>query len=443
MQEEKKYSKLLELLKKEIKRQLSEIEENGDWLWAHPETGFKEVETQRYCLEVLQKHGLKAETYPDVTGFTCTYDTGRPGPTVAILGEMDSVVCFGHPDCNPKTGAAHACGHAIQMASVLGAFIALVESGALKELCGRVRLMGVPAEECLETEWRLNEIKAGRLHYLGGKQEYLYRGVFEDVDVIINMHSGALNDGTIRPMGRHNGFISKTVTFHGKAAHAAAAPEQGINALYMANTALTALNAQRETFRDEDRVRVHAIMNRGGEINNVIPETTSLEAQCRANNIEAELDAAAKFDRSMGAGAYAFGGTVTISSQPGYLPYTPTERLDAIAMEVADDILGAGHGVPGQATAGSEDMGDVSTLKPFIQVYINYMHGTHHAADYGIADRKIYETSPLFLAMLAVKLLDEDGKLAKEVMASHKPQFSGVKEYCAFLDSLFSEKVLP
>lgn len=443
MQEESKYTELSELLKKEIKKQLPEIEKNGDWLWAHPETGFKEIETQAYCLEVLKKHGLEVQTYPDITGFSCIYDTGKPGPTVAILGEMDSVVCFEHPDSNPKTGAAHACGHAIQMASVMGAFIALVESGALEKLCGKVKLMGVPAEECLETEWRMEQIRAGRLHYLGGKQEYLYRGAFEDVDLVVNMHAGALNDSTIRPIGHHNGFISKTVTFHGRAAHAAAAPERGINALYMANTALVALNGQRETYRDEDRVRVHAIMNRGGEINNVIPETTCLEAQCRANNIEAELDASEKFDRAMGAGAYAFGGTVSVNSQPGYLPYCPTERLDQIAIGVADDILGVGHGLPGQATAGSEDMGDVSTMKPFIQVYINYMHGMHHSADYRIADRKIYEISPLFLAMLTVKLLDEDGWLAKEVIDSHKPQFRNIKEYCEFMDSLFSEKILP
>ena len=89
---EELYKKTLDRLKAELKKQLPEIEANGDWLWHHPEAGFKETETQKYCLEVLKNHGFEACTWPDVTGFTCTYDTGRPGPCVMIMGEMDSDV---------------------------------------------------------------------------------------------------------------------------------------------------------------------------------------------------------------------------------------------------------------------------------------------------------------------------------------------------------------
>ena len=172
------YKARLEKLRNELKSQLPEIEANGDWLWNHPETGFKEYETQEYCLEVLKNHGFEARTWPDVTGFTCTYDTGRPGPCVMIRGEMDSLICYSHPDCDPRTGAAHACGHSIQMATAMGAFLTLTESGVLEEFGGKVIMAGVPAEECLETEWRLQEIQKGRLHFLGGKAELLYRGAF-------------------------------------------------------------------------------------------------------------------------------------------------------------------------------------------------------------------------------------------------------------------------
>lgn len=437
------YLELLQVLRWELKKQLPEIEENGDWLWAHPETGFREVETQRYCLEVLQKHGFNFRTFPDTTGFVSELDTGRSGPVIGIMGEMDSVVCLGHPDCNPATGAAHACGHSIQMACALGAFTVLAESGVLDRLGGKIVLLGVPAEECLETDWRLGEIKSGRLRYLGGKPELMYRGAFDGVDVVINVHSGAANDGTIRPVGRHNGFISKTAAFLGKSAHAAAAPEQGINALYMANTALTAMNGLRETFRDQDKVRVHAIITRGGEISNAIPEEVDLEAQCRANNLAAELDAAEKFDRAMGAGAYAFGGKVRIRTQPGYMPYIPTKELDEAATQVAEDTLGPGRGQPGPDTAGSEDMGDLNTILPVIQVYANFMKGSHHAADYAIADRSIYEASSLFLAAVACRLLADGGELAEQVKQAHKPMFANTAEYCAFVDPLFSERVLP
>lgn len=117
---EELYKKTLDRLKAELKKQLPEIEANGDWLWHHPEAGFKETETQKYCLEVLKNHGFEACTWPDVTGFTCTYDTGRPGPCVMIMGEMDSLICYSHPDCNPETGVAHACGHSIQVATAMG-----------------------------------------------------------------------------------------------------------------------------------------------------------------------------------------------------------------------------------------------------------------------------------------------------------------------------------
>ena len=174
-----------------------------------------------------------------------------------------------------------------------------------------------------------------------------------------------------------------------------------------------------------------------------MPETVKLEAHCRANNQEAELDAAEKFERAMGAGAYAFGGNVLVETQPGYMPYIPTRRLDEIAIEVADEVFGAGTGQPGQPTAGSEDMGDLCTILPVIQVYVNYMQGMHHTAEHRIADRGIYEVSPLFLAAFAARLLEEDGRLADEVLESYTPRFADVKEYCAFADRMFSEKNLP
>lgn len=443
MKREAAYEEMLQRLRTEIKRQLPEIEANADWLWAHPETGFREWMTQKYCLEVLKKHGIEPETYPGVTGFVYRYDTGRPGPCVGILGEMDSVICKEHPQSNPETGAAHACGHAVQVASAMGAFVTLVESGVMDGLNGSIALICVPAEECLEADWRLSEIKKGNLHYLGGKPEMMYRGAFDGIDMVVCMHTGTKNDGSIQTAGRHNGFISKTVTFLGKASHAAGAPEEGINALYMATTALTALNGLRETFRDEDMVRVHPVMPDGGQISNVIPAETRLETHCRANNLEAELDAAEKFDRAMGGGAYAFGGKVRIETQPGYMPYIPTPRLDEIGIETADEVFGEGTGRKGQPVAGSEDMGDLCTIMPVMQVFVNYMEGMHHSAEHHVADRKIYEASPLYLAALAVKLLAENGKLAKEVLDSYTPRFSDIKEYCAFVDPMFSEKLLP
>ena len=437
------YQAALDKLRGELAAKLPEIEANGDWLWNHPETGFKEHETQKYCLEVLKKHGFEATTWPDVTGFTCTFDTGRPGPCVMIMGEMDSLIYYSHPDCNPETGAAHACGHSIQMATAMGAFITLAESGALEGLGGKVMLAGVPAEECLETEWRRQEIEKGHLHFLGGKAELLYRGAFEGVDLVISMHAGLGNDGTITILGSHNGFTSKNVTFKGRSAHAAADPENGVNALYMANTAINALNSLRETFKDSDTVRVHPIITKGGSVVNAIPEEVCVECQCRAGSMETVLEISEKFDRAMGAGAYAFGGKAVVNTQLGYLPYRPLPELDDIALQVADDILGEGHGCRGEHNCGSTDLGDLNEVIPGIQVFVNYMNGVHHAADYRIADRKIYETASLFLAAMACKLLDNDGELTRKVKAAHKPLFASAEGYCTYVKALSTEQILP
>lgn len=437
------YKTALERLRREIRTQLPEIEANGDWLWNHPETGFKEYETQDYCLEVLKKHGFEAKTWEGVTGFTCTYDTGRPGPCVMIMGELDSLICYSHPDCNPVTGAAHACGHSVQGAAAMGAFFTLVESGVLEGFGGKVMLAGVPAEECVETEWRMQEMGEGRLHFLGGKAELLYRGAFDGVDVVISMHAGIGNDGTVTISGSYNGFTSKVVTFEGRSAHAAADPENGVNALYMANTAINALNALRETFRDSDTVRVHPIVTKGGTVVNAIPEEVCIECQCRAKKMETVLEVSDKFDRAMGAGAYAFGGKAVINTQLGYLPYRPVPELDDIALQVAEDILGPGHGKKDGHSCGSTDLGDLNEVIPGIQVFVNYMYGEHHGADYRIADRKIYGTASLFLAAMACKLLDDDGALAKQVKASHKPLFANAGEYCAYVRTLTSRRMLP
>lgn len=437
------YQSAIERLKEEIKKQLPEIEANGEWLWHHPETGFKEIETQKHCLEILKKHGFEAVTWDDVTGFTCTYDTKKPGPCIAIMGEMDSLICYTHPDSNSETGAAHACGHSVQVASAMGAFFALVESKVIDDFGGKVMLVGVPAEECLETEWRMQEIKKGRLHFLGGKAELLCRGAFEGVDVVLSMHAGFRNDGTISIVGSHKGFTSKNVTFKGRSAHAAADPKNGINALYMANIALNALNALRETFSDNETVRVHPIITKGGTVVNAIPEEVCVECQCRAKNMETVLSISKQFDNAMGAGAYAFGGKVVIDTQLGYLPYRPVKELDQVAMQVADDILGKGKWEQEGHNCGSTDLGDLNEVIPGIQVFVNYTHEVHHAADYRIADRKIYEISPLFLAVMTCKLLDNNGELAKKVKEAHKPLFANAQGYCNYVKALATKEILP
>ena len=113
------------------------------FIWQHPELGYKEVETSRYLAEHFEKLGYTLNYADGITGFTAELDTGKDGPTVMILGEMDSIICPEHPECNPKTGAVHSCGHHAQSATLLGIAAArkvLRTAGTIISLISRRRV---------------------------------------------------------------------------------------------------------------------------------------------------------------------------------------------------------------------------------------------------------------------------------------------------------------
>src|SRR5207302_7985656 len=101
--------------------------------------------------EHIRSLGLVAQTGLAVTGVKAILQgRGGPGPTVALLGELDALPVWDHPDHDPETGAVHACCHHAQVAAMFGAAAGLVDSGVLDSLSGRVALIAVPAEEYVE-----------------------------------------------------------------------------------------------------------------------------------------------------------------------------------------------------------------------------------------------------------------------------------------------------
>src|SRR5437867_1224697 len=161
-----------------------------------------------------------------------------------------------------------------------------------------------------KTGLALTGVRAGRLELLGGKCELLRLGHLDDVDLAMMIHTTPrAEDGAVAIPRSNNGRFGKTVRFVGKAAHAGAAPHTGVNALYAAHIALMGINAVRETFRDEDTVRVHPILTHGGSQVNVIPGEARLETYVRARTLEAIREANARVDRALRAGALALGAT--------------------------------------------------------------------------------------------------------------------------------------
>lgn len=107
-------------------------------IWNHAELGFKEERTAKKFSEALQKQGLKTQEHLALTGVKGILSTGRSGPTICLMGELDALPIPNHKNTNPETGAAHCCGHNAQLAGVMGAAIALSDSNILKELCGNI-----------------------------------------------------------------------------------------------------------------------------------------------------------------------------------------------------------------------------------------------------------------------------------------------------------------
>ena len=296
-----------------------------DYLWKNPETGYREWKSHQYLADAFRALGYVLTPAGNIPGFTAEADTGRPGPTVAVFGEMDGLIVPTHPEADPQTGAVHACGHCAQGAALLGLAAALKEPGALEGLCGKIRLVAVPAEELIEVGWREQQRQAGVIRYFGGKPEFLYRGLLDGVDLCFMLHTMSGDAGTGRVIKGTNGCMTKQAIFRGVAAHAGGAPHRGRNALYAANQALSAINALRETFREEDYIRVHPILTEAGSSVNAIPDRVVLECYIRAADAASLQETNLRVNRALAASAAALGCTLTIDDKHGYFPrrYAP------------------------------------------------------------------------------------------------------------------------
>src|SRR6266705_202558 len=319
-----------------IDQRADEIIGLGEQIRRHPELGFKEVKTARLVEETFKKLGLTPRTGLALTGVRADVG-GRAGdgPTFAVLGELDALVVAGHPEGDPDTGAAHACGHNAQIAGMLGAAIGLLDAKAFDQLAGRVAFFSVPAEEYGDIEWRVAQARAGKLEFLGGKPELLRLGHFDDVDLAMMIHTTPrTEDGKAGVPSSNNGCVVKTVRYLGRAAHAGGAPHMGINALYAAQIGLMAINSIRETFRDEDTIRVHPIITHGGSQVNVIPGEVRIETYVRGKTVDAILDANRRVDRALRAVALASGASPALSSS--------TARRKAVCMASPPPTFPAG-----------------------------------------------------------------------------------------------------
>ena len=411
------------------------------YIWQNPETGYKEWKTDAYLAEAFEKLGYTLVKAGNIPGFYTDIDTGKPGPKVLVLGELDALFCETHPEA--VEGVVHACGHNAQCAALLGFAAALKEPGALDGLCGSIRLMAVPAEELIEIEFRENLRKQGIIKYFGGKVEFMARGYFDGVDLAYMIHTSGSEAVDFACRKGTNGCMAKTITYRGKAAHAGGGPHNGINALYAASLGMQAVNSLRETFKDEDHIRFHPIMTSGGTAVNVIPAESKLETYVRGASMDSIKAANYRINRALTGAALAMGAGVELMDRPGYAPVNADMNLLALYERVAGEMVGPERVSVSRTRwgSGSTDMGDVSCVMPAMHPHCAGATGTGHGKDYIIADpvRACVDPAKLYMLM-ADALLKEDGAEAKKILAAHTPLYPSIEAYLAELDSLMLDK---
>jgi len=402
-----------------------EIVALGTYLLQHPELGYKELHSSKAVADKMREMGLAPQEQLALTGVRAVMTGGAHKVKLALMGELDALVCPGHPFANPLTGAAHACGHHAQVAGMMGAALGLRYSGTMEHLAGDVVLFAVPAEEYVELEYRQKLRVEGKISFLGGKQELLALGALDDIDMCLMFHQSSELTPRITVGGTSNGFIGKLVKFIGREAHAGGAPHAGVNALNAAMLAMMAIHAQRETFRDDDHIRIHPIITKGGDLVNVIPADVRMETYVRGATMEAILDASRKVDRALHGGAIAVGAEVDILQLPGYLPRRAESFMADLFQQNAALLVGEHLLYEGRHGAGSSDIGDISHIMPTLHPYIGGARGRAHATDFVMTDSEwAYIIPAKIMAMTVIDLLSQGAAKALEVKANFKPTYT-------------------
>ncbi len=437
-----------ELIVKNVEAHRQEILDAERWLWAHPQVGYTEWQANEYLIERFEAMGYKlvrADQDPNfgkIPGFYTDVVTGKPGPTLAIMGELDALDIANHPES--VNGMTHCCGHHAQAATMLGIAAALKEPGALDGLCGTIRLMLVPAEEMIQLAFREELRKKGTISYMGGKVEFMHRGYFDGVDLSLMVHTGN-NQGDLEFMCSYgsNGCMSKVITYKGKSSHAGGAPHLGINAQYAAMLGLQACNDLSETLQEKDYLRFHPILKGVNCAVNIIPDEMVIESYVRGKTLDAMIRENKKFNRALTGGALALGAGVTLCDRPGYSPEIHDPQFMRVVQECCEELSGKDKVKFDyeQWGTGSSDFGDITCVMPGIQFSAAGVDGTFHGINFEVTDPvKATVNSAKAQLFVADKLLSDDGACAKKIVADYKPQFASIKEYFEAINQLMLDK---
>lgn len=388
-----------------------------------PELGFAEWRTSGLVREWLSRHGVPDAHDLAGTGLRADVLGGAPGPTVALLGELDAVHVPSHPDADPRTGAAHACGHHASLAAACGAFLAV--TAVMPELAGHLTFIGTPAEEMLPEPRPIEDPQPGQLEMPTGKAELIRLGAFEDVDMALMVHTGREAGPRFSVGDTLNAAVRVRAVFHGTAAHAGSSPWLGVDAVRAARLAMAAVEAQRDLFPDSETVRIAQQARAPQTAPGAIPATCQLDILVRARTLETLELAGDRVDRALYSGAVAVGASLTRTTELVYPPVRSSSALDDLVEANAVAVLGDVERSRGRHLGASSDIGDLGLLMPVSHPYASGAVGHHHSPSFRVEDHRQATVEPaMYLAMTVVDLLHGDARVARDVLAATPPGMS-------------------
>ncbi|WP_209122699.1 M20 family metallopeptidase [Alkalihalobacillus sp. BA299] len=388
-------------MKKLIIQEIEQIREQlykiSQYIGENPELGHEEFKASKILSDELKNHSFQVElgTAGLATAFEAVFDSGAPGPSIAFMAEYDAL---------PELG--HACGHNLIGTMAVAAGIGL--SKVIKNYGGKVYVYGTPAEETR-----------------GGKVTMTEQGIFDHLDVAMMVH----------PFHRHeeSGFSlamdAIQFEFFGKAAHAAASPHEGINALDAVIQTFNSINALRQHVTPD--VRIHGIIPEGGKAANIVPNYAVAQFYVRAAHRTYLNQLIEKVKGCAEGAALATGAKLETSYYE--FSYDDMRTNEVLSNSFTENLLQLGverSEIYQKGSAGSLDMGNVSHVVPSIHPYIQICNEPHacHTHEFREAAMSNQGFEGLILGAKCMANTAFDILTKPELLTKVKEEFSRTKK---------------
>jgi amidohydrolase len=369
--------------------------EMADHIFDNPELSEKEIEAQKFLTDELKKNGFSIEIGTGTldTAFRAEFKLNKPGPTIAFIAEYDAL---------PKIG--HACHHHIIASSSVNMAIAL--SKLKDDMAGKIVVMGTPAEEWMDAKGIMDR-----------------NGAFEGLDVGLMFHGGSKNNTKLIVLA----VDGLEFAYRGKAAHAAAAPHEGINALDAVILLFTSVNALRQQLKED--VRIHGNVTKGGDAVNIIPETAVARFYIRSQQRKYLNEVVEKVKNCARGAALQTGAELTISvfEDPGNDLLMNTNLIS----EFEKNFKSLGGKMENEPfLLGSSDIGNLSYAIPVLHPMVQTSEEGYalHTEEFLKTGKTDFAYKAMILGMKAVALTGARVLMEPDFLSSIKKEFTESKK---------------